>query len=55
MSFRPKPNRILEVLKKGEIPLGMEVNTGNPSIIEILGYAGFDFDMLDIKWIIREL
>lgn len=49
MNFRPKPNRILEALKKGEIPLGMEVNTGNPSIIEILGNTGFDFYMLDME------
>ena len=49
MSFRPKKNRILEALKKGEIPLGMEVNTGNPSIIEILAYTGFDFYMLDME------
>jgi len=49
MNFRPKPNRILEALKKGEIPLGMEINTGNPSIIEILAYTGFDFYMLDME------
>jgi 2-keto-3-deoxy-L-rhamnonate aldolase RhmA len=49
MNFRPKQNRILEALKKGEIPLGMEVNTGNPSIIEILAYTGFDFYMLDME------
>jgi 2-keto-3-deoxy-L-rhamnonate aldolase RhmA len=49
MTFRPKPNRILEALKKGEIPLGMEINTGNPSIIEILAYTGFDFCMLDME------
>ena len=49
MNFRPKKNRILEALKKGEIPLGMEVNTGNPSIIEILAYTGFDFYMLDME------
>jgi 4-hydroxy-2-oxoheptanedioate aldolase len=49
MTFRPKPNRILECLKKGEIPLGMEVNTGNPGIIEILAYTGFDFYMLDME------
>jgi 4-hydroxy-2-oxoheptanedioate aldolase len=49
MNFRPKPNRILEALKKGEIPLGMEINTGNPSIIEILAYTGFDFCMLDME------
>jgi 4-hydroxy-2-oxoheptanedioate aldolase len=49
MNFRPKKNRILEALKKGEIPLGMEINTGNPSIIEILAYTGFDFFMLDME------
>jgi len=49
MNFRPKKNRVLEALKKGEIPLGMEINTGNPSIIEILAYTGFDFYMLDME------
>lgn len=49
MNFRPRPNRILEALKKGEIPLGMEINTGNPSIIEILAYTGFDFYMFDME------
>ena len=49
MNFRPKKNRILEALKKGEIPLGMEINTGNPGIIEILAYTGFDFYMLDME------
>jgi 2-keto-3-deoxy-L-rhamnonate aldolase RhmA len=27
----------------------MEINTGNPSIIEILAYTGFDFCMLDME------
>ena len=49
MNFKPKQNRVLEVLKRGEIPLGMEINTGNPSIIEILAYTGFDFYMLDME------
>ena len=49
MAFRPKENRILTALKKGEIPLGMQVYTGNPSIIEILAYTGFDFYMLDME------
>ena len=49
MDFRPRQNRILETLRKGEIPLGMEVNTGNPGIIEILAYTGFDFYMLDME------
>ena len=49
MAFRPKENRILAALKKGKIPLGMQVYTGNPSIIEILAYTGFDFYMLDME------
>ncbi|MBN1190274.1 MAG: hypothetical protein JXA46_11020 [Dehalococcoidales bacterium] len=49
MSFRPKENRILSAMASGRIPVGMEVNTGNPSIIEILGYTGFDFLMFDME------
>ncbi len=49
MSFKPRVNRILEALAKGKIPVGMEVNTGNPSIIEILGCTGFDFYMFDME------
>ncbi len=49
MTFRPRENRILSALKKGETPLGMQVYTGNPSMIEILAYAGFDFYMLDME------
>lgn len=49
MTFRPKVNRILSVLQKGEIPLGMQIYTGDPSMIEILAYTGFDFYMLDME------
>ena len=49
MNFKLKQNRILACLKKGKIPLGMQVYTGNPSIIEILAYSGFDFYMLDME------
>jgi len=49
MSFRPKENRILTALAKGELPLGMQIYTGNPSLIEILAYTGFDFYMLDME------
>ena len=49
MTFRPKQNRILAALEKGEIPLGMQIYTGNPSMIEILAYTGFDFYMLDME------
>jgi 2-keto-3-deoxy-L-rhamnonate aldolase RhmA len=49
MAFKLKENRILEALENGQIPLGMQVYTGSPSIIEILAYAGFDFYMLDME------
>ncbi|MFC2070330.1 HpcH/HpaI aldolase/citrate lyase family protein [Chloroflexota bacterium] len=49
MTFRPKENRILAALEKGEVPLGMQVYTGNPSMIEILAYTGFDYYMLDME------
>ena len=49
MAFRPKKNRILEALAKGQVPLGMQIYTGNPSMIEILAYTGFEFYMLDME------
>jgi len=49
MAFVPKPNRILAALEKGEVPLGMLIYTGDPSLVEILGYTGFDFFVLDME------
>jgi len=49
MTFKPRPNRILVELEKGNVPLGMQIYTGDPSLIEILGHAGFDFFMLDME------
>jgi 2-keto-3-deoxy-L-rhamnonate aldolase RhmA len=49
MTFRPRQNRILAALAKGEIPLGMQIYTGDPTMIEILAYTGFDFYMLDME------
>lgn len=49
MTFRPRTNRILEELSKGKTPLGMQIYTGDPSFIEILGLTGFDFYMLDME------
>ncbi|WP_052124061.1 HpcH/HpaI aldolase family protein [Ureibacillus manganicus] len=49
MAFRPKQNRILEAIRNGRVALGMEVYTSNPSLIEIIGYAGFDFYKLDME------
>ncbi len=49
MSFKPRTNRILSALARGRVPIGMEVNTNNPTIIEILAYTGFDFYMFDME------
>lgn len=44
-----KPNRLLGMLERNEIPLGMQCFTGDPAIIEVLGLTGFDFVMLDCE------
>ena len=49
MHFKPRKNRILAELVKGKVPLGMQIYTGDPSFIEILALAGFDFYMLDME------
>ena len=47
--FRPKQNRILAALARGETPLGMQMYTYSPEMIEIVGYTGFDFVMIDME------
>jgi 2-keto-3-deoxy-L-rhamnonate aldolase RhmA len=47
--FQNKRNRILVRLEKGETPLGMQMYTKDPDLIEIVGYAGFDFVMIDME------
>jgi 2-keto-3-deoxy-L-rhamnonate aldolase RhmA len=52
MAFRPfipKPNRVLAALAKGETPMGMQMYTCSPEMIEIVGYTGFDFVMIDME------
>ncbi|WP_092124282.1 HpcH/HpaI aldolase family protein [Bradyrhizobium erythrophlei] len=44
-----KPNRLIEMLERGEIPLGMQCFTGDPALVEVLGLTGFDFVMLDCE------
>jgi 2-keto-3-deoxy-L-rhamnonate aldolase RhmA len=44
-----KPNRLLGMLGRGEIPLGMQCFTGDPALLEVLGLTGFDFVMLDCE------
>lgn len=51
MTYKPflRPNKVLDLLAKGEIPLGMQMYTHSPDLIEIVGYTGFDFVMLDME------
>jgi 2-keto-3-deoxy-L-rhamnonate aldolase RhmA len=51
VSYKPflRPNKVLEALAKGETPLGMQMYTHDPDLIEIVGYTGFDFVMLDME------
>ena len=49
MAFKFKPNGVLAALARGETPLGMQMFTHDPDLIEIVGYAGFDFVMIDIE------
>ena len=51
MTFKPflRPNKVLEVLDKGDTPLGMQMYTHDSDLVEIVGYTGFDFVMLDME------
>jgi 2-keto-3-deoxy-L-rhamnonate aldolase RhmA len=40
-------NRLLEMIERNVVPLGMQCFTGNHALIEVLGLTGFDFVMLD--------
>lgn len=42
-------NQIMEMLENKRVPLGMQVFTGHPALIEILGITGYDFIMLDTE------
>ena len=42
-------NRLLELLERGIVPLGMQCFTADPALIEVLGLTGFDFVMLDTE------
>ena len=50
MSFKPfaRPNKVLAMLERGDTPLGMQMYTHDPDL-EIVGYTGFDFVMLDME------
>jgi 2-keto-3-deoxy-L-rhamnonate aldolase RhmA len=42
-------NRLLEMIKHNQIPVGMQCFTGDRALIEVLGLTGFDFVMLDTE------
>jgi 2-keto-3-deoxy-L-rhamnonate aldolase RhmA len=44
-----RPNKVLEMLAEGDIPLGMQMYTHDSDLVEIVGYTGFDFVMLDME------
>ena len=44
-----KKNRLLAMLERRQIPLGMQVFTGSPEMIEVIGATGFDFVMIDTE------
>ena len=44
-----KPNRLLALLEKKQIPLGIQMFTGSHALMEVLGETGFDFVMIDTE------
>lgn len=47
--FNFRTNKIIEKVKKGEVPLGMQMYTPSPELYEIVGYCGFDYIMIDME------
>ena len=42
-------NRLLAMLERNEIPLGIQLFTGSHALVEVLGETGFDFVMIDAE------
>src|SRR5579864_5304963 len=42
-------NRVKRQLEKGEVPVGIVCRTLSPTVIELVGLAGFDFVWLDME------
>jgi 2-keto-3-deoxy-L-rhamnonate aldolase RhmA len=51
VSFKPylRPNKVLAALERGDVALGMQMYTHDPDLVEVVGYAGFDYVMLDME------
>ncbi len=44
-----KPNRMKEKIARGEPALGCSVMFPSPQVVEMLGYAGFDWVLIDCE------
>ena len=44
-----KPNRMKEKMARGEPALGCTVMFPSPQVVEMLGYAGFDWVLIDCE------
>ena len=42
-------NRLLSMVEQQQIPLGIQMFTGSPTIVEVLGQTGYDFVMIDTE------
>ncbi len=43
------PNRVKELLKERKVAVGLESHTTDPALVEIMGWAGFDFVFIDTE------
>lgn len=44
-----KPNKIVEKFRKGENSYGMQMYLPSPELYELIGWAGYDFLMIDME------
>src|SRR5437773_10465797 len=44
-----KKNRLLALVEQKRIPLGIQMFSGSPALVEILGQTGYDFVMIDTE------
>lgn len=42
-------NRLLALVEQNHLPLGIQMFTGSPAVIEVLGQTGYDFVMIDME------
>lgn len=42
-------NKMKHKMRNGEVVLGMMCNSGNPTMVEMLGYAGFDYVVIETE------